>query len=195
MDTIRLPQGFKCATRPIATRGPQGRLLTGGSAFGLAATDGVTRYLAENEIGHPTPMALVPLVCGAVVYDLLLGDPTTRPGSGAGYAACQATGPIVERGSVGAGTGTGTGTGTVGKLLGPAHWTKGGLGAARMEHKGASIVAIAVVNPLGDVIAADGSIAAGAWKDAVRSSPPSSSCGRAHGRHWRQPGRTRRSSA
>ena len=113
MDTIRLPQGFKCGhathrdawtgctvilTPPNAigsgelrgggpgtyesdllspatsTPGPQAVLLTGGSAFGLAATDGVTRYLAEKEIGHPTPMALVPLVCGAVVYDLLLGD-------------------------------------------------------------------------------------------------------------------------
>jgi L-aminopeptidase/D-esterase-like protein len=142
-----------------STPGPQAVLLTGGSAFGLAATDGVTRYLAEKEIGFPTPMALVPLVSGAVVYDLLLGDPTTRPGSGAGYAACEAAGKVVHRGSVGAGTGC-----TVGKLLGPSAWTKGGLGAARVEHKGATVVAIAVVNPIGDVIAADGSIAAGAWR-------------------------------
>jgi L-aminopeptidase/D-esterase-like protein len=105
-------------------------------------------------------MALVPLVSGAVVYDLLLGDATTRPGSGAGYAACEAAGPVVARGSVGAGTGC-----TVGKLLGPAAWTKGGLGAARVDFKGAAMVAIAVVNPIGDVIAADGSIAAGAWRD------------------------------
>lgn len=143
-----------------STPGPQAVLLTGGSAFGLAATDGVTRWLAEQEVGYPTPMALVPLVCGAVVYDLLLGDPATRPGSGAGYAACEAAGPSVERGSVGAGTGC-----TVGKLLGPDGWTKGGLGAARVEHAGATMVAIAVVNPVGDVIAADGSVAAGAWRD------------------------------
>jgi L-aminopeptidase/D-esterase-like protein len=142
-----------------STPGPQAVLLTGGSAFGLAATDGVTRWLAEKEIGHPTPMALVPLVSGAVVYDLLLGDASTRPGSGAGYAACEAAGPVVERGSVGAGTGC-----TVGKLLGPSAWTKGGLGAARMEYGGAAIVAVAVVNPIGDVIAADGSVAAGAWR-------------------------------
>ena len=143
-----------------STPGPQAVLLTGGSAFGLAATDGVTRWLAERDIGHPTPMAIVPLVSGAVVYDLLLGDPATRPGSGAGYAACEAAGPVVERGSVGAGTGC-----TVGKLLGPAGWTKGGLGAARTTVGDASIVAIAAVNPVGDVIAADGSIAAGAWRD------------------------------
>lgn len=143
-----------------STPGPQAVLLTGGSAFGLAATDGVTRYLAEKEVGFPTPMALVPLVSGAVVYDLLLGDPTTRPGSGAGYAACEAATPVVARGSVGAGTGC-----TIGKLLGPAAWTKGGLGASRIEFGGCSIVAIAVVNPIGDVIAADGSIAAGAWRD------------------------------
>ena len=143
-----------------STPGPQAVLLTGGSAFGLAATDGVTRWLAEHEIGHPTPMALVPLVSGAVVYDLLLGDPATRPGSGAGYAACEAAGPAVERGSVGAGTGC-----TVGKLLGPDAWTKGGLGAASVQHGGATMVAIAVVNPIGDVIAADGTIAAGAWRD------------------------------
>lgn len=143
-----------------STPGPQAVLLTGGSAFGLAAADGVVRYLAEKDIGHPTPMALVPLVSGAVVYDLLLGDPSTRPGSGAGYAACEAAAPVVARGSVGAGTGC-----TVGKLLGPAGWTKGGLGAARTEHRGAAIVAVAVVNPVGDVLAADGSIAAGAWRD------------------------------
>ena len=143
-----------------STPGPQAVLLTGGSAFGLAATDGVTRWLAEKEIGYPTPMALVPLVSGAVIYDLLLGDAATRPGSGAGYAACEAAGPAVERGSVGAGTGC-----TAGKLLGPACWTKAGLGAARAEFSGATMVAIAVVNPVGDVIAADGSVAAGAWRD------------------------------
>ncbi len=143
-----------------STPGPQAVLLTGGSAFGLAATDGVTRWMAEHDIGHPTPMAIVPLVSGAVVYDLLLGDPATRPGSGAGYAACEAAGPLVERGSVGAGTGC-----TIGKLLGPAAWTKGGLGAATVEYAGATMVAIAAVNPIGDVIAPDGTIAAGAWRD------------------------------
>lgn len=143
-----------------STPGPQAVLLTGGSAFGLAAADGVTRWLAERELGFETPVARVPLVSGAVLYDLLLGDPTTRPGSGAGYAACDAAGPVVQRGSVGAGTGC-----TVGKLLGPAAWTKGGLGAARAEVGDAVIVAIAAVNPIGDVIAPDGSIAAGAWRD------------------------------
>ena len=143
-----------------STPGPQAVLLTGGSAFGLAATEGVTRWLAERDIGHPTPAGSVPLVSAAVVYDLLLGDAGTRPSSGAGYAACEAAGPVVARGSVGAGTGC-----TTGKLLGPKAWTKGGLGAARVSVGDAVLVAVAAVNPIGDVIAADGSIAAGAWRD------------------------------
>lgn len=143
-----------------STPGPQAVLLTGGSAFGLEAVAGVTRWLAERDLGYPTPAGRVPLVSAAVVYDLLLGSASARPEGRAGYAACEAADPVVERGSVGAGTGC-----TIGKLLGPGSWTKGGLGAARVEHAGASMVAVAVVNPVGDVVAADGSVAAGAWRD------------------------------
>ena len=143
-----------------STPGPQAVLLTGGSAFGLAAADGVIRWLDEHGIGHPTPAAAVPLVSGAVVYDLALGDPSVRPVSADGYAACEAAGQVVPRGSVGAGTGC-----TVGKLLGPDGWTKGGLGAASVAVGDATVVAIAAVNPVGDVVAADGSILAGAWED------------------------------
>jgi L-aminopeptidase/D-esterase-like protein len=136
-------------------------LLTGGSAFGLAAADGVVRWLAERGIGFQTPVALVPLVAAAVVYDLGLGDADTRPAAESGYAACEAATEQVERGSVGAGTGC-----TVGKLLGPEYWTKGGLGVASAELPGGGVVsAIAVVNAVGEVLDADGSVLAGIWQD------------------------------
>jgi L-aminopeptidase/D-esterase-like protein len=136
-------------------------LLTGGSAFGLAAADGVVRWLAEHGIGFQTPAALVPLVGAAVVYDLGLGGAGTRPDAESGYAACEVATGEVERGSVGAGTGC-----TVGKLLGPECWTKGGLGAASAELAGGGVVAaIAAVNAVGEVLDADGSVLAGIWQD------------------------------
>ena len=144
-----------------STDGPEAVLLTGGSAFGLAAADGVMGWLAEHGRGHPTPAGPVPLVSGAVVFDLMLGSPTARPDAAAGRAACDDARPQIERrGTVGAGTGA-----TAGKLLGPAHWTKGGLGAATATAGDATLVAIAVVNPIGDVIARDGSVLAGAWRN------------------------------
>jgi len=136
-------------------------LLTGGSAFGLAAVDGVSRWLFEHGIGFVTPAAQVPLVGAAVVYDLGLGDASVRPGADAGYAACATAGQTFERGSVGAGTGC-----TVGKLLGPEHWTKGGLGfASGPVPGGGSVAAIAVVNAVGEIVARDGSVLAGIRKD------------------------------
>jgi L-aminopeptidase/D-esterase-like protein len=136
-------------------------LLTGGSAFGLAAADGVVRWLAEREIGFQTPAARVPLVGAAVVYNLGLGDAETRPGMESGYAACDAAVADIERGSVGAGTGC-----TVGKLLGAEYWTKGGLGLASAELPGGGIVAaVAVVNAVGEVVGADGAVLAGLWQD------------------------------
>jgi L-aminopeptidase/D-esterase-like protein len=143
-----------------ATAGPQAVLLTGGSAFGLAAADGVVSWLAERGAGHPTPAGPVPLVAAGVVFDLMLGSSDALPGAAEGRAACEAAGGTVERGSVGAGTGC-----TVGKLLGPGAWTKGGLGAARLAVGDATVVAIAAVNPIGDVLAPDGSVAAGAWRE------------------------------
>jgi L-aminopeptidase/D-esterase-like protein len=140
-------------------------VLTGGSAYGLAAADGVMRYLAERGVGLPTPVGIVPLVPAAVVYDLPLGDAAARPGAAAGHAACEAASHAIERGSIGAGTGC-----TVGKLLGPVGWTKGGLGYARADIAGASVAALAVVNAFGEVLAEDGSVLAGAWRD---------------GRYWR----------
>src|SRR5215471_1080141 len=65
-------------------------VLAGGSAFGLAACDGVMRWCEERGIGFPTPAGVVPIVVGMVLYDLWVGDPSVRPSAGSGYAACEA---------------------------------------------------------------------------------------------------------
>jgi L-aminopeptidase/D-esterase-like protein len=133
-------------------------LLTGGSAFGLAAADGVVRWLEESGRGYPTPGGLVPIVPAAVVYDLVEGDPRARPGPDAGHAACQAAREgIPERGLVGAGTGT-----AVGKILGRERGVRIGVGyAATRTGRGETIAALAVVNAFGDVVGADGRRIAG----------------------------------
>jgi L-aminopeptidase/D-esterase-like protein len=133
-------------------------LLTGGAAFGLAAADGVVRYLAEHDIGYKTIAAKVPIVPAAVVFDLNVGSSAVRPVPESGYAAClDASDKPFERGAVGAGTGT-----TVGKWLGPEYWMKGGLGTAVQQNDDLVVAAIAVVNSVGDVYGSDGRIIAGA---------------------------------
>jgi L-aminopeptidase/D-esterase-like protein len=132
-------------------------VLAGGSAYGLGAADGVVRYLAEREIGYRTRAGIVPLVAGAVVFDLALGDPHAWPDAASGYAACAAAGRDVQRGSVGVGTGC-----AVGKLLGPGSWTKGGLGfAGRTIAGGGKVAALAATNAFGEVLGEDGSVIAG----------------------------------
>lgn len=149
-----------------AVPGAHAILLTGGSAFGLAAADGVVRWLAERGRGHPMTTGPVPIVPAAVVYDLRLGSSEVRPTTESGYAACEAATSEPERGSVGAGTGC-----TVGKFL-LEGWTKGGLGLACAMVGGAVVAALAVVNAVGEVLAEDGSVLAGSWRDGryVRSS-------------------------
>lgn len=142
-------------------------LLTGGSAFGLAAAEGVARYLEAREAGFPTPAGPVPIVAAAVLYDLDLGDARARPDEAMGWAACQAAegdGPP-EEGSVGAGTGA-----TVGKLYGREHRMKGGLGVAQVRLSGGyRMAAVAAVNAVGDVYdPADGRWLAGAWNRRTR---------------------------
>lgn len=136
-----------------------GVLLTGGSAFGLAAADGVVRWLEERGFGFPTSAGPVPIVVGAVVYDLTLGSRDVRPGPQAGYEACLAatTGQVAE-GSVGAGAGA-----TVGKALGLARATKGGIGLAfERGLDGIGVAALMVVNAFGEVVEPDtGQILAG----------------------------------
>jgi L-aminopeptidase/D-esterase-like protein len=142
------------------TAGPQAVLLTGGSAFGLAAADGVVRWLEEAGRGHATPAARVPLVSAAVVYDLMQGSADARPDAAAGFAACAAAERVVARGRVGAGTGA-----TAGKLLGPERASPGGVGAASLCAGEATVTAVAVANPIGDVVGADGAVLAGARGD------------------------------
>jgi len=122
-------------------------LLTGGSAFGLDAAGGVMRYLEEKGIGFEAGLARVPIVPAAVIFDLGIGDPKTRPGQEEGYKACLTAEEEFEEGSVGAGTGA-----TVGKVLGMAQATKGGLGASRRQVGGLVVSALAVVNAMGDVV-------------------------------------------
>ena len=142
--------------------GAQAILLTGGSAFGLAAVDGVVRFLEERGVGFPTRAGIVPLVSGAVVFDLGFGEPTVRPTASSGYAACEAATSAPERGSVGAGTGC-----TVGKLLGANGWSKGGLGIASVQlDDGALVAAVAVVNAVGEVVDRDGAVLAGVRAEA-----------------------------
>jgi len=137
-------------------------LLTGGSAFGLAAADGAVRWLEEHGRGYPTPGGVVPIVPAAVVYDLAQGDPRARPGPDAGYAACQAAREgSPERGLVGAGTGT-----AVGKVLGRERCVRAGVGyAGDRTGGGHSVAALAVVNAFGDVVGADGKLLGGPRAD------------------------------
>lgn len=137
-------------------------LLTGGSAFGLAAADGVVRYLEEQGVGHWTPMARVPIVPAAVVYDLFLGGGKRKPDAEMGYAACQAA--AEQRGSQG-NLGAGAGV-TVGKWGGFEGMMKGGYGSAGLQvdlpDGQLRVAAAAVTNCVGDVLNADGSVLAGA---------------------------------
>ncbi|MFQ5859821.1 MAG: P1 family peptidase [Anaerolineae bacterium] len=135
-------------------------VLSGGSAFGLAAADGVMRWLEEHDIGFDVGVTKVPIVPAAILFDLMIGRHDVRPDAEAGYAACQAaTADPVAEGNVGAGAGA-----TVGKLMGALSAMKGGLGSATVRlGNGVVVGALAVVNCLGDVIDPDtGEIVAGA---------------------------------
>jgi L-aminopeptidase/D-esterase-like protein len=124
-------------------------VLSGGSAFGLDAAGGVMRYLKEQDIGYDTPVARVPIVSAAIIFDLSIGNPKIRPGIEEGYKACQtASDKEVAEGCVGAGTGA-----TVGKALGIEKATKSGLGTASCKiGDGIIVAALVVVNAIGDVI-------------------------------------------
>jgi L-aminopeptidase/D-esterase-like protein len=132
-------------------------LLTGGSAFGLAAADGVMRFLEEQGVGFEAMAARVPIVPAAVLFDLGLGDPAARPGPDQGYQACGSASHEVAEGNVGAGTGA-----TVAKLHGIERAVKGGLGTASVADGDVIVGAVAAVNAVGEVINDDGSVLAGA---------------------------------
>ena len=123
-----------------------GVLLTGGSAFGLAAATGVLRHLEEQGAGYALGSATVPIVAGAAVFDLLAGDPTARPGADSGYAACAAATREPEVGAVGAGTGA-----TVAKAGDGSEERPGGVGVASARVDGAIVAAVMVVNSVGGI--------------------------------------------
>ena len=134
-------------------------LLSGGSAFGLAAADGVMRWLEERGHGFEVGKVRVPIVPAAVLFDLWQGDVSIRPDAAAGYAACAAASRAKPaQGNVGAGAGA-----AVGKLFGIERAMKGGIGSASVCVGGIAVAALVAVNATGDVIdPADGSVLAGA---------------------------------
>lgn len=128
-------------------------VLTGGSAFGLAACDGVVTWCEERGIGWPTAAGPVPIVVGMVIYDLSVGDPCVRPGAREGYAACEAAlsgAAATCRGGVGAGTGA-----MIGMWRGVGAARPAGLGSAVARSGDLSVAALVALNALGDPLSSD----------------------------------------
>ena len=123
-------------------------MLSGGSAFGLDAASGAMKYLEEKDIGFDVQVTKVPIVCSAVLFDLVVGDYRIRPDFKMGYEACvNATNKECPNGNIGAGTGA-----TVGKFLGIERAMKGGLGSYGIQVGDLKVGAIVAVNALGDII-------------------------------------------
>jgi L-aminopeptidase/D-esterase-like protein len=120
-------------------------LLTGGSAFGLAAAAGVMRYLDEHGVGFAIRTVRVPIVAAAVIFDLLTGDPRARPDAAAGYAACRAATGQPAVGAVGAGTGATVAKGNGGPPR------PGGVGIASAPAGAATVAAVMVANSVGGI--------------------------------------------
>ena len=123
-------------------------VLSGGSAFGLDSCSGVMKYLEENDIGFDVQVAKVPIVCGACLFDLVIGNPKVRPDLEMGYKAAESANKAdCPNGNVGAGCGA-----TVGKYLGPEFAMKGGLGTYALQVGDLQVGAIVAVNCMGDVV-------------------------------------------
>ena len=136
-------------TSPVTADNPINAIvLSGGSAYGLAAADGVMRFLESQGIGYPTGPAVVPLVCKSCIYDLGYGSASVRPDAAMGEEACRHALACTDSrtGNIGAGIGA-----TVGKLYGMAQATKAGLGIAAVEVGPLQMAAVVVVNALGDI--------------------------------------------
>lgn len=156
-------RGAAPGTREAAALGPAGKVvvchgvvLAGGSAYGLAAADGVATWLEEHGVGYPVSTGLVPIVGAAIVLDEAVATPAARPGPAAGRAACDAAedGEVPE-GSVGGGTGC-----TVAKVAGLAHAWRGGQGVAVRHGGGVTVGAVVVNNAVGEIVEDDGSFLA-----------------------------------
>jgi len=136
---------------------PQAFYLCGGSAFGLDGASGVQKYLEQKGIGYDAGVARVPIVCGAVLFDLHVGRADRRPDQEMGMEACRNAGREVAQGNVGAGTGA-----TSGWAAGPARRMKTGLGTASCRTGDLVVGAIVAVNCWGDVVdPATGEVLAG----------------------------------
>lgn len=139
-------------------------LLSGGSAFGLDAAAGVMEYLERRGKGFDTGVTHVPLVCAASLFDLAVGSSNVRPNKEMGLIACgQATSPSNEdqlEGNVGAGVGC-----TVGKLAGPDHAMKSGIGMTGLDIDGLQVAVVVAVNAAGNVIDKNGNVIAGTHDD------------------------------
>lgn len=136
-------------------------VLSGGSAFGLESTCGVSKYLEEKNIGFDVGVAKVPIVTGAVLFDLPVGDPKCRPDIKMGYEAClAASDKELKQGNYGAGCGA-----TIGKIKGPNFAMKGGIGSYSIKlPNGLVVSALIAVNAFGDVYE-DGKVIAGVLND------------------------------
>jgi L-aminopeptidase/D-esterase-like protein len=152
-------------TREIALLAPEKAVdrvhavvLAGGSAFGLAAADGVMHYLRERAQGFATPYGTVPIVPSAVIFDLSQGDATAYPDAQSGYlAAADASDAPIASGRVGVGIGA-----MVGKTQGIALASRGGLGSSCITLRGVKVAALAVSNAFGDIVDPDsGQLVAG----------------------------------
>jgi L-aminopeptidase/D-esterase-like protein len=121
-------------------------VLSGGSAFGLAAADGVVRALEADGRGFPTAAGPVPIVVGLSLFDLGVGDGTVRPDAESGRQAFAGRSASVELGAVGAGAGA-----TIGKWAGPNRAVSGGLGMAEVRRDDLIVMAVVAVNCAGDI--------------------------------------------
>lgn len=165
-------RGLATGTRELGVMAPEhlvpridAILLTGGSAFGLAAADGVVAWLAERGLGYRTRVVPVPIVPAAVIFDLQPGRP--RPDAAMGRRACEGagTGPV-PRGRVGVGAGA-----TVGKLSGMEGASPGGVGSRARHVGGWTVGALVVVNAVGDVFDSTGRAVTGGRDRETRPSP------------------------
>lgn len=152
--------GGGTSTRQIDSLLPHGTygrinsiLLTGGSTFGLSATDGVLKFLEERSIGLQSGGGMViPSVPSAVIYDLGIGNGNIRPDKEMGYQACvNAAGESIEEGCIGVGTGA-----TIGKINGVDNSTKGGIASSSFIFpNGVMVAVLVVVNAFGDIYSLD----------------------------------------
>jgi putative MATE family efflux protein len=123
--------------------------MAGGSSRGLGAADGIVQYLEERGIGFASEFGKIPIVPGAVIFDLSIGSSAARPTREMAYKAClNAKSDKIVQGNAGAGTGA-----TVGKALGFRNCMKGGVGSSSMTLKnGLTVGAIVTVNSFGEII-------------------------------------------